>query len=109
MSPGPDMPDSFTQPGTLGTGTSLRLAVVNDLHAYDRAILASGASSPSFLEIGSAEDPTTQHPVASLLALITRTPLCADLVLCPGDLGDKSHPAATKQAWDTVHRIGTRL
>ena len=56
------MPDTLTQPSTLGTGNSLRIAVISDLHVYDRTQLASGASSPSFLEIGAAEDLPTQHP-----------------------------------------------
>ena len=35
--------------------------------------------------------------------------LSADLLLCPGDLGDKASIEGIKYAWQAVHRIGNKL
>lgn len=87
----------------------LRVAVVSDLHAYDKSALGGGATIPSNLEVGAPASPSSQHPITALIDLVTRESLGADLLLCGGDLGDKAHPAATQYAWAAVQQIATAL
>jgi hypothetical protein len=83
---------------------TLTVAVLSDLHAYDEAILP-----PSHLNIADAEDQPGKHPIAGLLELIQREELVADVVLTPGDLGDRARPAAIQYAWKALHRVGDAL
>jgi 3',5'-cyclic AMP phosphodiesterase CpdA len=84
----------------------LRVAVLSDLHAYESS---TGATEPSHLQIGAREDIIEQHPISGLLDLIDKHDLKADLLLCPGDLADKAHPASLKYAWQQVHAVGKKL
>jgi Calcineurin-like phosphoesterase len=96
-------------PRRLTTDDVLRIAVASDLHAYDRHRLEENDPEPSFFEIGAPESPVGQHPIAALRSLIGTSGLRAHILLCPGDLGEKATPAATKHAWTAVHSIGDSL
>jgi hypothetical protein len=86
----------------------LTVAVVSDLHAYDS--LPKRAAAPSKLKVGSAEDQPGQHPIAGLKELIEFTPdLRADLLLCPGDMGDKANSVSIQYSWKELNDIRVRL
>src|SRR4051812_1281571 len=81
-----------------GHSASITVAVLSDLHAYESA----GESAPSHLRITDPESEPGKHPIAGLRALIAAESLRADLILCPGDLGDKAHLASLQYAWHAV-------
>ncbi len=83
----------------------LKVAVLSDLHAYDKCG-EDEDSSPSYLCTSDAPD---KQPTSSLKQLIRLENLTADLLLCPGDLGDKARPAGIAHGWREVHDIATAL
>jgi|SRR5579864_1278795 len=85
----------------------LTIAVASDLHAF--AEEADAGVRPSHLKIGCPETLPGQHPIAGLLDLIQSNALHADLLLCPGDLGDKATPEGIAYAWKAMHRIKQAL
>ncbi len=80
----------------------LSVAVVSDLHAYEEV----GEARPSFYCI---RDEFEETPLGALLPLFDKEALQADILVCPGDLGDKANPAAIREAWLRVHEIGDHL
>lgn len=87
----------------------VRIAIISDVHAFDKADLEAGDSPPSYFEISASEADSEKHPIGGLLQLIRAQNLTADLVLSPGDLGDKSNTAGIAQAWSALHRVGHAL
>lgn len=61
------------------------------------------------MTFGASPSVTTSDPCASLFSLVSQEGLHADLLLCPGDLGNKAEPGAVKYAWDFVNRLGIAL
>lgn len=82
----------------------LRIAVASDLHAHPGA-----NPSPSHLDTTQPEAITNQHPIAALLDLIQKNSLTANVLLSPGDLGDKANPLGTSYAWSALARIAKTL
>lgn len=87
--------------------TSLKIAVVSDLHAYDT--LSNGEEKPSHLCISDPEDKATLHPITGLHDLIEKRGLSADILMCCGDMGDKARPAGIKYVWDKLHNLKNAL
>ena len=85
----------------------LTVAVVSDLHAYDR--LDDDGDAPSFLCSTVPESEVLHHPVGALLNLIEIKTLTADLFLCCGDLGDKARPGGIIYAWERLQKIKKAL
>lgn len=85
---------------------TLEIAVLSDLHAFDDP---QGKEDPSYLSVSLPDTEPGKHPIAGLLRLIETQPLKADLVVCPGDLGDKARPVAIKYAWASLQRIRQAL
>lgn len=85
--------------------TTLRIAVISDLHAYT----AASEQRPSHLQVLGTSDSTSVDPVRHLEELIEAQGLTADLLLSPGDLGDKASSDGIKYAWKCLHEIGTKL
>lgn len=84
-----------------------RIAVVSDLHAYETA--SASGPTPSYLTVGNPGIGGAASPINELCNLIVRERQAADLLLCPGDLGDKANPTAIKYAWDAIGRLGSQL
>src|SRR5258708_7060139 len=84
----------------------LTIAVMSDLHAYDQAV---DDESPSWLSTFTPKGNDNQHPISALAKLIDEEALSAEVLLCPGDLGEKAHPGAVQYAWNCVHEIAVRL
>ena len=86
----------------------LQIAITSDLHAYVSTEIREGGT-PSNLEVLSADTSSTTNPILGLRELITSLHLRADILLCPGDLGDKASPQGIQFAWQKVHEIGSWL
>src|SRR5205823_184468 len=86
----------------------LTIAILSDLHAYDR--LKVSESPPSYLCINDPETELTQHPIGGLLNLIKGPPeISADILICCGDLCDKARPAGISYTWEKLHRLREEL
>ena len=84
-------------------GADLRIALISDMHAYDR--LEDKEFKPSFLKVGDPEDGTGTNPVADLKALVKKENLQVHLVLCMGDLCDKARPIGLQYAWQKLQEL----
>ncbi len=84
----------------------IRIAIMSDLHAVSGRDVPSGRSH---LRSSENEDQPGRQPVGGLLKLIKDNNLTADLLICPGDLGDKADPDGIKYGWNAVNRIGKLL
>lgn len=83
----------------------LKVAIVSDIHA-----VADGrerGASPSHCCV--TETDPNRNPLLGLRKFIRDQKLKADLLLCPGDIGDKAHPTATHHAWQLIHEIKSEL
>ena len=86
------------------SSSSIKIAVASDLHAYSDKV-----SSPSHLGISMPENLTLQHPVSALIELIRSTDLRADVLLSPGDLGDRADAKGIAYAWKALSTIAVEL
>lgn len=87
---------------------SLSLAVISDLHAFHKDNYV-GETHPSFLDMSLGEGKSTIHPISALKKLIKENTLTADILVCPGDMGDKANPSAIQYAWDKLQELKTIL
>jgi hypothetical protein len=78
--------------------------VASDLHAHPGL-----SPSPSHLDITQAESLTLQHPISALRELIRSNQLKADLLVSPGDLGDKADPSGIAYAWSVLGKLSVDL
>lgn len=79
----------------------LTVAVISDVHAYEGV---EPDKAPSHCCI--TDNDAAMNPIAGLKAIIRReSDLVADLLLCPGDIGDKAQPAAIQHTWKELHEI----
>lgn len=81
------------------------MAVVSDCHA--KAGPVSGTSDATW--VITDRDSPTENPLEGLADFIRDESLTADVLLCPGDLCDKSDWAALPYAWDKLHEIAEAL
>jgi 3',5'-cyclic AMP phosphodiesterase CpdA len=87
----------------------LRVAIASDLHAYSSGDLKKNGEAPSHLEVLSDDISPSTNPIIGLQQLIKTYGLSADILACPGDLGDKASPEGIQFAWKTLHEIGSWL
>lgn len=80
------------------------LAILSDLHCR----LATDTRD-SFLVVGSKRVPSTHHPVESLLEMIEKEGIQADVLVVPGDFANKASPEGLNQAWDYCREIASCL
>jgi 3',5'-cyclic AMP phosphodiesterase CpdA len=92
---------------SLLTSRRIRLAVVSDLHVFDR--VEPDATEPSYISTNSPDQPENQHPISSLRRLIRDEQLKADYLVCCGDMGDKASAAGIKYCWDKLHLLVQEL
>jgi predicted MPP superfamily phosphohydrolase len=92
-----------TTPGRI---TELRIAVLSDLHVCEGPV---GGRHPSLLRVSDPENRPSLHPIAGLEKLIKDHKLKADLLLCPGDFGDRALQLGIKYAWERIHGVARWL
>lgn len=85
----------------------LKIAVASDLHAYQP--IDGESSCQSHLKVLGASDSVSLDPLRHLSELIESEQLKADLLLSPGDLGNKASVEGIKYAWKSLHEIGMQL
>jgi predicted phosphodiesterase len=83
--------------------TSIKIAVMSDLHFYDEA-----DPKPSYLQV-SGQQTAKNNPIYALEALIKEESLSVDFLLCAGDLTDKANPKGLREGWRLVNDIGSKL
>lgn len=79
----------------------VHIAIASDLHVHDE----EGDNSPSHLRVGAEEGNPARHPIVGLRKLVETNRLKADLLLCPGDLGDKASRNGIQYAWKMLHQL----
>jgi 3',5'-cyclic AMP phosphodiesterase CpdA len=102
------MSDAATSGTTLPLAKQLTIGILSDLHVFDRCG-PDEKSEPSHLCTLAPQDAPTQHPICGLQDLIAQHTLKADLLLCPGDLGDKARPDCIAYGWNAIHQIAASL
>jgi hypothetical protein len=83
----------------------IQIAIASDLHVHDE----DGDNSPSHLRVGAEEGNPGRHPIVGLQKLVDTHHLKADLLLCPGDLGDKASRKGIQYAWKMLHQLKVSL
>lgn len=86
--------------------TSLRLAVMSDIHATDAGDTASQDTHVF------AEPIATQrglYPLADLEDLVEEHGLRADILLVPGDIANKANAEGLQYGWRRAHALASRL
>lgn len=102
----------MSNPAATSKKEHLRIAVVSDIHAFAKEAPRDKEVQkprPSYLEVTSSSSDITRNPIAGLHDLIQKNLIKADLLLCAGDLGDKSSPIGIKLAWEMLHSLGAAL
>lgn len=89
-----------------GISGSFSLAVISDLHAFDKNNYDK-KTYPSFLDMAVGEDNRRTQPITSLMYLIKKNELKADVIVCAGDMGDKANPSAIQYAWKKLQELKT--
>ncbi len=84
----------------------LKIAVASDLHAYQPI---EGEPDQSYLKVPHTSNSASTDPISHLKELIDSQQLKADLLLSPGDLGNKASVEGIQYAWKSLHEIGSRL
>jgi len=86
--------------------SKITIAVASDLHAFVPS--DTNKAPPSYLPISGPPDPF-QHPIEGLKVLIRDCHLTADLLLCPGDMGDKADQASQYYVWEQLQNLKNAL
>ncbi len=88
----------------MSKGEHLRIAVVSDLHCLHKS--ATTASGVTFLYSNAPKNPVARHPVYALLKLLKDDDsIRADVMICPGDIGDKADEQGIISGWDYLKKI----
>ena len=90
----------------------MKLLIVSDLHVF-REIPASELE-PSYIKFGDPTTPSKDFPIASMNKFLedrkeADNELAVDLVLSPGDLGDKAQAEGVSVGWGTLNELARQL
>jgi len=85
----------------------MRICIIGDMHCKHQ--LNIDEPSDTLLISNKPRIPATQHPVASLLNLIRKENLTSDILLCPGDLGDKADEQGIFSSWNFLEEIKAKI
>lgn len=82
-------------------GNVVRIALLSDLHPADSS---NDGGGKSHLDMNGPDSPE-QNPVAGLRKLAEEERLKANIVICPGDIGNKGNPKTIEYGWNKLHHI----
>ena len=82
----------------------LTIAVVSDLHAYDKENYKD-EDAPSFLDTSTPSGDPLLNPISGLEKLIKDKDISADVLFSAGDIGDKAKPSHIRFGWDMLQKI----
>jgi predicted MPP superfamily phosphohydrolase len=85
----------------------IRIAVISDIHAYSK--IDKDKPKPSHYHTTENRRLERHHPLPGLFDLINNASLTADILLLPGDLGDKADPDGITIAWQDMCKVAERL
>lgn len=77
----------ITDPLTVQEQSEINIAIISDLHCH---LKSDPPKQESYLIVGSARIPANQHPIESLLNLIYREKMTADILICAGDVSHRA-------------------
>ena len=81
----------------------MKICIISDLHCkYQNDV---NSPSNTLLFSNQRRIPANQHPIAALLETIQRENLNADVLICPGDLGDKADEQGIISSWNFLEEI----
>lgn len=90
------------------TQVSLKIAIISDLHCHPKRSGSEGKDE-TYLLTDKLRVPGDDHPVESLLEVIKKNKLRADLTLCPGDFTDKANIQGFISGWDFSNELHKEL
>lgn len=85
----------------------LRFVVLSDLHAHQKEI--DDASAPSQLSSLPRNQGKAINPIAAFPQPLSEIDFEPQLVVCPGDLGDKNDASSQQYAWSSLDALKKRL
>lgn len=85
---------------------TVSIAIASDLHCHAET---PARPKDSFLIAGARRVPSGKHPVQSLVELIRRQQVTADVLVCPGDLANKVCSSGMMQAWEHLKELEREL
>jgi calcineurin-like phosphoesterase family protein len=94
----------MSAPSVTLPATCLRVAVVSDLH-----VVRDNDEHESFLVMTPNASTANGNPFIDVLDLIERGTIRADLLLCPGDLGNRADPLAIQYGWEKLQELRKAL
>ncbi|MGO4879151.1 metallophosphoesterase [Pedobacter psychrotolerans] len=86
----------------------IKIAILSDLHCHPKRKKDEGKDE-TYLLTDKLRSPANDHPVQSLLDVITEKELTVDLTLCPGDFTDKANQQGFINGWGYTIEINTKL
>lgn len=84
----------------------LKVAVVSDLHCKHSK---SDTNDDTWLLSDKMRKPVNQHPIQSLIDTIRKEKIESDLLLCPGDISNKTDPQGLITGWSFLEELKTEL
>jgi predicted MPP superfamily phosphohydrolase len=84
----------------------LKIAVISDLHCKHSK---TDTNDDTWLLSDKMRKPSNQHPIQSLISTIEKEDIKADIVLCPGDITNKTDPQGLVTGWSFLEEIKERL
>jgi 3',5'-cyclic AMP phosphodiesterase CpdA len=89
----------------------LRIALISDVHAFSQGPKhgLGDNGDPSWVRAAPNSEDDKKGPFPALEALIENEGLAADLLVCPGDMGDKADRAGIQFTWGWLETIRRRL
>lgn len=83
----------------------MRILVISDIHAHS----GDPADGPSWFSTSPTWEDPANNPLNGICALMNKEGLGVDLIVCPGDMGDRADPVAQKMAWSKLCEIKAKL
>lgn len=83
--------------------TSLRVAVLSDIHASVDAI------DDTYVLVEPPARPFNEQPIQDLLRFVAATRLKADILISPGDLTNRSDNVGRQYAWTKLHELAREM
>lgn len=88
----------------------LRIAIISDLHCrHSKYKTESETVNNTYLFSDRMRSPIKQHPAQALISKIKELNIKADMVLCPGDITDKTDPQGLITGWSFLEEIKDAL
>lgn len=84
----------------------LKIAVISDLHCRHSK---SDKENNTFLFSDNMRSPIRQHPAQAFITKIKEQNITADIVLCPGDITNKTDPQGLITGWSFLEEIKDAL